>query len=144
MSKDKLRNEQTDASYVFLPIPMTFSIPMTWIGVDWGAGYSETKKTVVEKLDKNLADGWEPKVVVNAGRINEITDGDVYTYGTDELCRAFGFTKEEHTKEPIEIDLRQLVSDATIQEISKEVGKQFKKTISELDPSLYKTIKITT
>lgn len=98
-----------DAGYIYTPyIPMfnTSSIPMSgYVGDNdfYIYMFVDSKKETVEKLDKNLADGWAPEAVVTAGRINDITNHDVYAHGTDELCGAFGFTREEYETQLEEI-----------------------------------------
>lgn len=100
-------NKTSDTGYIYTPyIPMfnTSSIPISGYvdGNDFFM-FVDSKKETVEKLDKNLADGWAPEAVVTAGRINDVTNHDVYAHGTDKLCGAFGFTREEYETQLEEI-----------------------------------------
>lgn len=58
----------------------------------------DSKKEVVEKLDRNLADGWEHDAILTAGRINDVTNNDVFNHGSDSLCEVFGFSKSEEAE----------------------------------------------
>ena len=45
---------------------------------------------IVEKLSKNLEDGWAHNAIRYAARINDVTEADIRWFGSDALIDLFG------------------------------------------------------